>query len=81
MVQSAMGRMKPVVRNCFDRFNEPGVLRVRLTVQPSGTVTGSIVGSFSGTATGRCAAPGIKALRFPRFSGPAITFDYPFSLR
>jgi len=80
-IQRGMARLRSRVQACFDKFKVPGLLRVRTTVQPSGRASGRVVGELAGTPTASCVVRALPSLSFPTFTGPPMTFTYPFTLR
>jgi len=80
-IRSTMRRALPRVRTCYDRYRQSGIIRVLVRVSPSGKPDARVVGSFRGTSTAVCVLTGVNRLRFPRFSGPSFSFEYPFRLR
>lgn len=79
-IEQAMQRLRPSVQSCFDRNGDAGELRMRITVQPYGQARGKALGALAGTATARCAQQALRAVRFPHFSGKAVTFNYAWNL-
>jgi hypothetical protein len=59
-----------------------GIVTIRISVAGSGKVTGAspVGGPLNGTPAGTCVANAVKTYRFPRFSGPPMSFNMPFSL-
>ena len=77
-----MRALKDRVQACYDRFRVPGTAFVRVTIEPRGRVSQvAVKGIFAGTPTGECLASVVRLAVFPRFTGTAITVDYPFILR
>jgi hypothetical protein len=70
----------PAVRSCRSKYRGAGLLKVRITIQPTGKVEASVVGAFAGTPMGYCILGAMHTLRFPSFSGAPITFVYPYRL-
>ena len=71
----------PRVASCYEKYQQPGVIRVSMRVRPDGSAGGRVVGSFAGTATAFCVLAGVNKLRFPKFSGNAFSFVYPYRLK
>ena len=80
-VQSTMRRAMPRVASCYEKYQQPGVIKVNMRVRPDGSADGRVVGAFAGTATAFCVLAGVNKLRFPRFSGNAFSFTYPFRMK
>ena len=80
-VRKTMRKAVPRVGSCYDKFRQSGIIRVLVRVSPSGRTDASITGAFRGTSTGNCVQSAVNRLRFPRFSGRAFSFQYPFRLR
>ena len=81
-IQRAMSGVKHRVQACYDRHKVPGLVMLKIKVGRDGRVAKSgVEGVFSGTPTGNCVKKAVDRARFPRFSGPPMTFSYPFSLR
>ncbi len=76
-MRRALGR----VASCYDKYHMPGVIKVSMYVRQNGSAEANVVGKFSGTATAFCVLAGINKLRFPRFSGKAFRFTYPYKLK
>ncbi|MFO0693019.1 MAG: hypothetical protein U0230_05645 [Polyangiales bacterium] len=54
---------------------------LHVTIAGSGRVTTAFAtGHFAGTPEGSCMARAVRAARFPRFTRPTITVEYPFQL-
>ena len=81
-IQLGMSKVKSKVQSCYQRFREPGMVSVTLTIAPSGRVTSAwATGKFAGTDTGHCVERAVESARFRPFSGPAMDgIDYPFML-
>ena len=79
-VRGAMRPVLPQVRACYDKYQVPGLVKVRFTVQPGGSSEARVVGKFAGTPTGFCVLNAARSARFPSFSGGARSFIYPFKL-
>jgi hypothetical protein len=80
-VQRTMRRAMPRVASCYEKYQQPGVIKVNMRVRPDGSADGRVVGAFAGTATAFCVLAGVNKLRFPRFSGNAFSFTYPFRMK
>jgi hypothetical protein len=80
-IRAAMRRIMPKVRACYEKYGEAGLVRVKVTVRPTGKADGTVVGKFAGTPTGFCVLGGVYKAVFPRFTGKPITFTYPFKLQ
>ena len=80
-VQSTMRRAMPRVASCYDKYHQSGIIKVSMRVRPDGSADGRVVGSFAGTATAFCVLAGVNKLRFPKFSGDAFSFTFPYRLK
>ncbi len=80
-IRNTMRNALPRVRKCYDRYRQSGIIKVYVKVSPSGRPAARVVGSFRGSDTAECLLTGVSKLRFPKFSGPAFSFTYPFRLR
>ena len=80
-VQSTMRRAMPRVASCYEKYHQSGIIKVNMRVRPDGSADGRVVGSFAGTATAFCVLAGVNKLRFPKFSGDAFSFTYPYRLK
>lgn len=72
------------VRECLNRQRASGsalegVMKVKLTIQPSGRVKSVSVSpsKFRGSPVGGCIRVKAKAWRFPRFRGSSVPVDFP----
>ena len=81
-IQSGIGAIKGNAIGCYDKYKVPGTVTIHLTISPSGGVAGaSATGTFAGTPTGGCVESAVKHAHFKKFSGPAMSVNYPFVLR
>ncbi len=81
-VMSGIKRVKGTVQGCFDKYKEQGLVQVKITIAPSGSVTSSTVtGKFAGTQTGDCVGTAVKSAKFDKFNGSPMAITYPFMLR
>jgi len=80
-VQSTMRRAMGRVGSCYEKYQQRGIIKVSMRVRPDGSADGRVVGSFAGTATAFCVLAGVNKLRFPKFSGAAFSFVYPYRLK
>jgi hypothetical protein len=76
-IRAVMGR----IRACHQRHQQSGELRARITLRPNGAHDTAVLDPFSGTPTGYCVTAALEQAQFPRFSGPAFSFVYPFQLK
>jgi predicted Zn finger-like uncharacterized protein len=79
-IKRVMSRLRPKVAACFEKHQDAGTLKLRVTVQPYGRATARVVGALSGTRTANCVLRKVPRLQFKRFSGDSITFTYPYLL-
>jgi hypothetical protein len=55
---------------------------VSLNIIPSGKVeSANVVGALAGTPSGDCVAKAVRNATFGKFSGRAMSVQYPFVLR
>lgn len=80
-IQQTMRLTLGAIASCYDKYGQKGIIKVRVKVPGSGRPEASVVGHFSGTGTAFCVLKAVNRLRFPKFSGSSITFNYPFKLR
>ncbi len=80
-IRKAMARVMPMIRSCYDKYGKNGLVKVKITIKPSGSADAVVVGNFNGTPTGFCVLGGVYKAVFPKFSGPAISFVYPIQLQ
>jgi hypothetical protein len=80
-VQAVMRQAMPRIRNCHDKYKQNGLVTVRMTLNPTGRADVAVVGTFQGTGLGFCVQGQLENAKFPRFSGPAFSFDYPIDLK
>ena len=73
------------VKKCFivEKGNSgsiPSGVKVKLTVQTSGTVSSARIpsGDWAGTDFDGCVSGAVKAIQFPPFEGDSLTITYPF---
>jgi hypothetical protein len=79
-IVAGMNRIKPSVGACYDRFHQPGVFSVAMTVVGSGKVAHANVSGPDGK-TADCIAFAAGSATFPPFTGEALSFVYPFVFR
>lgn len=59
-----------------------GTVKLKITVGSNGRVTSSSpVGGNAGATAGNCVAMIARTAKFPRFSNPSFTFNYPIKLK
>lgn len=75
------------VKKCFivekgSSGSLPSGVKVKLTVQSSGTVSSARIpsGDFAGTEFDSCVSGAVKSIQFPPFDGDPLTITYPFPL-
>lgn len=67
---------------CYGQYHVPGTAMVNLNIAPTGKVeSANVVGALAGTPSGDCVTKAARAATFARFSGPAMSVQYPFVLR
>ena len=80
-IRATMSRAHSFVRSGHDKHRESGIIRIRVTVNGRGKASCEVLGDFAGTGTGFCIIHGVERLRFPTFSGPAVIFNYSYTLQ
>ncbi|MBM4367180.1 MAG: AgmX/PglI C-terminal domain-containing protein [Deltaproteobacteria bacterium] len=75
------------VKLCFikqknDGGSLPSGVKVKLTVQSSGTVSSAKIpsGEWKDTDFDGCLSGAVKAIQFPPFDGDPLTITYPFPI-
>jgi hypothetical protein len=75
------------VKLCFIKESKvsgelPKGVKVKLTIQPSGSVSSAKIpsGDWAGTDFDGCLSGAVKAIQFPPFEGDPLTLTYPFVL-
>ncbi len=73
------------VKLCFIREQKssgtlPSGVKVKLTIQPSGSVSSASIpsGEYAGTDFDACLSGAVKAINFPPFGGDALTLRFAF---
>ena len=77
-VLTAMRSVDAAVRSCAG--DEKGKASVAVKVASSGRVTGVQVTGLQGTA-GSCIARAVRKAKFPEFSKPTFSFDFPYRFK
>jgi len=73
---------RPLQRQCFDKYKQPGLYSVQMVIQGDGTVSQAVPkGRLAGTPTAACVAHIARTARFPRFGGKQLVITYPFVFR
>ena len=49
-----MRDLHPTVKECFQRYRQPGTVALQVTVEANGLASASVVGAFRGSDTGSC---------------------------
>lgn len=86
-VIDTMIRNNKSVKKCFivEKGNSgsiPSGVKVKLTVQSSGTVSSAKIpsGEWAATDFDSCLSAAVKGIQFPPFDGDPLTLTYPFSI-
>lgn len=80
-IKTAMSAVEGKAQACFARFQVPGTVMIRFSVEPDGRVTSAqATGPFKGTDTGACVADAVKSARLSAYDGPPTTYNYAFLL-
>ncbi len=81
-VQKGMRSVKGRVAACYERFKQPGTVKVKVTISNTGVVTkANATGKFKGTDTGACVSKAVTTATFPEYNGPSMSLSYPFLLQ
>ena len=82
-IRSGVGRVIGSARACYNRYRVAGTCRVRVVIKGSTGRVGSasVLGSFSGTPTGRCVARAFRRAKFSRFKATSQSFVFPMIFR
>lgn len=81
MVQT-LGNVRPRFQECFEHWQVPGALLLKLTIASSGHVTNvAVEGELAGTPSADCVEKIASAAEFPRFKRDKITLTYPVLLK
>lgn len=81
-ILKGMQGIQPQVSSCFAQYHVPGTALVSMTISGSGRVSkANIVGPLAGTPTGDCVGKAVRGASFSRFSGKAMSVQYPIVLR
>jgi hypothetical protein len=80
-IQRGMRGVQGRAQACYDKYQVPGTVTVRLTIENDGTVSrADATGSFASTDTGTCVASAVKAAQFAAWDGRPMSLSYPFLL-
>ena len=81
-VSAALDDLQPKLKSCFRRFQIPGIAKVKLVVDPSGSIEpASLSGDFEGTPTGECVMQELSSATLPPFKGAPVQLNHAFVLR
>jgi len=82
-IRSSMQPIGGLVRECYNRYNSPGLYKVRITVNGwDGSVHSvKVIGHLGITPIAKCIKAAVFRSKFPIFDGNPQTFIYPFSLK
>lgn len=81
-VNAALDDLQPKLKQCFRRFQIPGIANVKLVVDPSGSIEpASLSGDFEGTPTGDCVMQELSSATLPPFKGSPVQLNHAFVLR
>ena len=81
-VNAALDDLQPKLKQCFRRFQIPGIAKVKLVVDPSGSIEpASLSGDFEGTPTGDCVMQELSSATLPPFKGAPLQLNHAFVLR
>jgi hypothetical protein len=79
-VVRGMKAIDPKAHECFVQYKVPGIVNVKIAVNPGGKVTKvDVTGKFAGTPSGSCVEAAVKTAKFP--PNPGQSFDYIVPLR
>ncbi len=83
-IASGMRRAQAAVNACGERFKRDGEVKIKATIDGTSQriIKAAILGGYSGTPLGSCVLSAVKsATRFPKFSDPPLTLQFPFFIR
>ena len=81
-INQTLQKTKPRIHDCYAEFQQSGVARVDLTVEPSGAVSEmKMQAPFAKTDTGYCIETALKGITFPRFRGEKMKIPYSFNVQ
>lgn len=82
-IRRGVGRVLGSARSCHNRYKVAGTARVRVVISgATGRPTSvRVLGSFSGTPTGRCVQRAFRRARFKRFQQGSQSFVFPLVFR
>jgi hypothetical protein len=81
-LKTTMEGLQPRMRQCFRKFQIPGVAEVKVLVAPTGSLeSSSIRGEFEGTPTGECVINELASTSFPSFKGGPLRVTHSYVLR
>ncbi len=81
-VQVLMKHLSADLQVCYEQFGVTGEVPVDNKIAPKGIVKQvKEGGKLAGTPSSQCVERMIKALKFPRFSGPDARLQWPLSLK
>ncbi len=81
-IKAGMSAVAGKAQSCFDQHGVAGLVKVKATVEPGGSVTKvEAVGEFAGTPTGSCVAGHVKGATFATWTGAPMTISYGFTLQ
>ena len=78
-IRQGVARVVGSARACYKRYGVAGTVRVRVVIKGSTgrVVSAHVLGSFSGTPTGRCVVRAFRRARFKRFKAQSQSFVFP----
>jgi hypothetical protein len=80
-IKAGMGKVKAIVQNCAKSEKVVGVIKVRATIAPSGSVSNAAVtGEFASNPVASCVKDAISAASFPSWTGSPMTVNYSYSV-
>ena len=81
-IKKGMSAVAKQAQACFDQYGVAGHVKVKATVDPSGSVVkADATGEFAGTPTGSCVSAAAKGATFPSWTGGPMTISYGFTLQ
>ncbi|MEZ4401991.1 MAG: hypothetical protein R3B06_18315 [Kofleriaceae bacterium] len=81
-IKAGLSAVAGKAQGCFGKYGVAGLVKVKVTIAPSGTVTkADATGSFAGTPTGGCVADAAKGATFPAWSGAPMSISYSYTLQ
>ena len=80
-IKAGMAKVKGTARACGSANSTSGVVQVKVTIAPSGSVsTVTILGEFAGKPAGACVKEAVQGASFPKWEGTPMTVNFSFPI-